>query len=365
MRNVESTLNYFEVSRRICRIYERYCGLLTEKDISRIKDNRLQIMGFASLWIVFFHFLVEFTGIFEKLRLLGYGGVDMFMLLSGMSMYQSYVRNGNRNAKVFYIKRIRRVVPEYIVFLVVGLFIDASFRHKLLWVYIREDSLFATIHKIIIYRWFVPCILLAYVITPVVDRVLFGKRKKTQCRFVWLVLLMVIVTFAFWNRSTALMVLIRIPTYVVGYYFGSDISFRWANNKKWNIPAHILLVTAGGALIVKLCEKHGDIAMAEYGIWWYPWLVMALPMCVLVSLLFGIFKRVRLLKWISTLFAFLGSISLEIYLWQWLIMGYMVACLGKFANRALVCFISVPMTVFVSWIYSMLFNRRMVKNVNI
>ncbi len=340
--------------------------MVAQQDILRIKDNRLQIMGFAALWIVFFHFLIEFTGVFEKLRLLGYGGVDMFMLLSGISMYQSYVRNGNRNIKSFYLKRIKRVVPEYIVLLVIGLFIDASYRHKLIWDYIRDDSLFSTVHKIVVYRWFVPCILLAYIMTPFVDRVLFYREEKTQRRLVWIILLMVIVTFLFWNKSTALMVLIRIPTYVIGYYLGSDINFQKAQSEKHIILVCATIVATGGVFIVKLYEIYGDIIMAEYGIWWYPWLIMALPMCVLGSQLFEFLKRVSCLKWLAKVFEFCGSISLEIYLWQWLITGYMVICLDKYVDRTLLCFASIPVTLFVSWIYSMLFNRRrVVKNVKI
>ncbi len=248
----------------------------------------------------------------------------------------------------------------------IGFFIDASFNHKSFWDFVKEDSAFSTVHKVVVYRWFVPCILLAYLITPLVDRVLFHRKEKSLYRFLCLLVVMELVTICFWNSSAALMILIRIPLYVAGYYFGSDGIHLCEEKPKWLYALYAATIVIGGCVIVLLRMKYGDIIMAEYGIWWYPWLVMAFPMCELVACFFDVLKRVGWLKWIANTFAFIGSISLEVYLWQWLITGYMVICLGDYVSRTLLCWLFVPVSIIVAWIYSLLFNRRRVnKNVKV
>ena len=62
---------------------------------------RSELMGFAILWVVWFHssmyvnfFPVSFLNSgFSFIKKIGYGGVDIFLLISGMGIYNSLEKN--------------------------------------------------------------------------------------------------------------------------------------------------------------------------------------------------------------------------------------------------------------------------------
>ena len=51
---------------------------------------RAELMGAAILWVVLFHAGFQFRGVFfDTVQAIGYGGVDIFFLLSGIGLYYS------------------------------------------------------------------------------------------------------------------------------------------------------------------------------------------------------------------------------------------------------------------------------------
>lgn len=62
-----------------------------------ISKYRSELMGFSILWVVWFHsalylnkFPIGFMAhLFEFLKSIGYGGVDIFLLVSGLGIYNS------------------------------------------------------------------------------------------------------------------------------------------------------------------------------------------------------------------------------------------------------------------------------------
>ena len=58
--------------------------------VTLLSKHRSAIMGFAILWIMLFHLhvSVDFTP-FMIIKRLGYGGVDIFLFLSGFGLYYS------------------------------------------------------------------------------------------------------------------------------------------------------------------------------------------------------------------------------------------------------------------------------------
>ncbi len=79
---------------------------------------RMELMGLAAIWVICFHY---FASIFSQWHMsfaatvMGRGncGVDLFLFLSGIGLYNSLSRN---DAVVpFYRRRIRRVVIPYLI----------------------------------------------------------------------------------------------------------------------------------------------------------------------------------------------------------------------------------------------------------
>lgn len=48
-------------------------------------------MGLAILWVMFFHSSIKIDNfILNVLKIIGYGGVDIFLMISGLGLYYAY-----------------------------------------------------------------------------------------------------------------------------------------------------------------------------------------------------------------------------------------------------------------------------------
>lgn len=74
-----------------------------------VSKYRTELMGIATLWVLLFHYGKIGIPIIDSLSTLGYGGVDIFLFLSGIGLSFS-IKDG---VKSFYIKRILRIFPTY------------------------------------------------------------------------------------------------------------------------------------------------------------------------------------------------------------------------------------------------------------
>ena len=87
-----------------------------------LSSYRSELMGIAMLWVMLFH-AYEFhfgIGLLDSVKELGFGGVDMFILLSGLGMYGSLVRRKDESLRKYFLRRCGRILPTY--WLVVGLY---------------------------------------------------------------------------------------------------------------------------------------------------------------------------------------------------------------------------------------------------
>ncbi|HIU09442.1 MAG TPA: acyltransferase family protein, partial [Candidatus Limiplasma pullistercoris] len=80
---------------------------------------RDEIKGAAILWVVFFHAQLGLGGLLYDVQKIGYGGVDMFLFLSGFGLYHSLSRDAD--AGRYLLRRERRLLPAYLPFCVVWL----------------------------------------------------------------------------------------------------------------------------------------------------------------------------------------------------------------------------------------------------
>ena len=97
-----------------------------KSSLQLISKYRSQIMGFAALWIVFFHAWVPvFSGrgfrfiddIEEFIRRTGFAGVDIFMYVSGFGLVNAI---GKYKLPTFYRRRFARL---YLPFFMAGIYV--------------------------------------------------------------------------------------------------------------------------------------------------------------------------------------------------------------------------------------------------
>lgn len=193
-----------------------------KSDLTILFKYRGALMGLAALWILATHewqmisepdtllYSIEFF-----IKRIGFGGVDIFLFLSGMGMVYSLEKN---NLKKFYYNRFKRIfVPFWIMAIVVAV-IDRWGIVSFLKVITGYAFLKINIYT---FLWFVPAIVILYLFVPLYYK--FLKKAKNKGLFiastieVWLLLsllLSIVIREDLYGFTN------RIPIFVMGVYIG-------------------------------------------------------------------------------------------------------------------------------------------------
>ncbi len=221
-------------------------------DLNVVSKHRAPIYGLAILWVVVFHASaindVDFSFGNQSLWLLklvldtGNVGVDIFLFLSGISLYFSFTKNDDVND--FYRKRFLRIVPA--VWILFGWFwayrylIESFALAKFVPRMMLIDFFLMTNDASI---WYVSLILALYAAYPMIYRVLFpaharraagdagasgsaqGAKARSGLRCLALLAFVYVAVFMFDARNheyydTIEIALTRIPVFIIGCYFG-------------------------------------------------------------------------------------------------------------------------------------------------
>lgn len=201
---------------------------MTIKDLSKnLSEYRLGILCFAIIWILLFHIvIITDNKIVQTFCYNGFGGVDIFLFMSGWGIYHSL--NKNFNIKEFYKKRIVRLMPQYIVILVLKyaviyykavhsgnivefkmLLKDFFFNASLLTPFFPNQVQFQ-------FNWYIFCIFYMYLVSPAIYRVLTKFKGKGYT----FVLLVCIIVYCFSVGSAYLFYTCRTFSYTLGMYVG-------------------------------------------------------------------------------------------------------------------------------------------------
>ncbi len=195
---------------------------MKEQDgLKLLSRYRGAIMGFAALWIFFYHEwqpMLQATSLaFAEgfIKRIGFCGVDIFLLLSGMGLTYAITKE---KLPTFYYRRFKRL---YLPFLLVGVCC-------LLLKQWDVDAFWGNVTGVNFYRknmysflWFVPAIGSLYVIFPLYYKIFARHKNPITCLLgalaVWLILSVYLRDtlrydlFGFTNR---------LPVFLVGVYLG-------------------------------------------------------------------------------------------------------------------------------------------------
>lgn len=307
--------------------------------MQRIKDTqwRTALMGFAALWIYIFHewklatgsgFIHQCLVLFKRL---GFCGVDIFFLLSGIGLTYSYSKN--QQILTFYSKRLKRLLP---IFWSVGIII-ALFDH---W------SLEQTLGNLLCYNfwtksmysflWFVPAILFLYLIFPWYYKLFLIYQNKTYFLLVSLELwLIVAITFENIIRTDLYGMINRIPIFLVGIYLGYLLQH---NGILVPHGAYILYIVSLclGLQLAYLCNFKELIILVPVSNC-LPNFILAITLFFLLSKAFNVIDNKRKKQsLLLMILEFYGNISLEFYcIQEWLYKKTEPLLTTYFTNRLL------------------------------
>lgn len=222
--------------------------------LNLISNNRKPLMAIAMLWIAIYHsyFPLTFKPFSFVLSKCGYGGVDLFIFLSGFGIY--YACKKENDYLVYIKRRLLKILPYSIPLCILSALLNG---------YGMLDTIIDCLGLSIYFRnnligWYVSFILLMYLISPLYYKVF--KRKPvvitiTVCSFVFLVSFLVDTAlfsyvymratvyflgfcFAHFNENNKinskwcwLLVFVMIIGWIIMYtmyhYFGNDVDYIW------------------------------------------------------------------------------------------------------------------------------------------
>lgn len=267
-------------------------------------------MGFAILWVIFFHFGYKPPDPLAALQSSGYSGVDIFFFASGIGCYLSYSRD--KNAAAFIKRRFIRIMPTYFIFIVIWC------TYKV----ITDGMDFTTVLGNIFcvqdltgkegsFNWYFGAMWIFYLLTPYFVAVADKIKKPAGC--VLFCLLLVLFSFPFWNVKALIIIVTRLPVYFLGMYLAkrSQVSDDKIS-LKFMLIATVLSIISMAAFIVCYFKLHDELW--NYGLWWYPFIITAPTICLYLSFISKQLEKKSVGQKILKAFSFIGSYTFELFL---------------------------------------------------
>ena len=279
-------------------------------ELANISRFRAEQMGAAMLFVILFHVALDRGDPFYGLRRCGNVGVDIFLFLSGVGLWFSWVKTPD--VLRFYRRRLLRIVPTWIVVATAFYLSDylgaRRFSHSIVdligditinWDFWLHDELTF---------WYVPAIMALYLAAPWYMRLV-----QSRPVYRWLPLLMVIWCVMvqwvlpihhavghieiFWSR---------VPILYIVNNFGEMVRTRrqLSSDAVWLLLVTFLM-TFGTCLYLEQV-RHGQFPLFVERMLYIPFTVCT------VLVMNRIFRRTP--QWVNRLFRFVGALSLEAYL---------------------------------------------------
>lgn len=279
-------------------------------ELANISRFRAEQMGAAMLFVILFHVALDRGDPFYGLRRCGNVGVDIFLFLSGVGLWFSWVKTPD--VLRFYRRRLLRIVPTWIVVATAFYLPDylgaRRFSRSLVdligditinWDFWLHDELTF---------WYVPAIMLLYLLAPWYMRLI-----ERHAIYRWLPLLMVVWCVMvqwvlpihhavghleiFWSR---------VPIFFIGINCGALVKsgYKVEGDAVWLLLITFLM-TFGTSLYLEQV-RHGHFPLFVERMLYIPFTVCS------VLLMNRIFRRTP--EWVNRAFRFVGALSLEAYL---------------------------------------------------
>lgn len=271
---------------------------------------RGELMGLALLWILLFHTYalapIPIAPI-EWLKSVGFVGVDIFLFLSALGLALSLSRR-EQSLKDYLFRRFVRILPTYwLVVGVYGLILRAAGRTSLRTVLWNLSTLFYWCHIPNTFNWYVPALLVFYLLTPLFFRLLCRcKRGEWLIAAVYCLTLLLSTCLGLWGYGYVNDFVYRLPVFFLGLLVGLSI----ARGRELTLKA------LGGWLLIALLSPLPGWFFPRVGVYFSPVLTFALvcvPLCLLGAKALSLLREENPLRRFLRL---LGECSFEIYLFN-------------------------------------------------
>ena len=277
-------------------------------ELANISRFRGALMGIAMLIIFLFHVDLARSDMFFGLRRMGNLGVDMFLFLSGIGLWFSWMKTPSYCH--FYFRRLIRIYPAWLIIAclyylprlhvhdaasLVNLIGEIGFN----WNFWLHDELSF---------WYIPAIMMLYLFAPPYMELI---RRHSVYRWLPVVMIMwcILVEWVtpihhavghleiFWSR---------VPIFFIGINMGEMVRQKRTIDGQGIWMLIIMFVMTSVSCFFLEQERHGQFPLFVERMLYIPLTITFILIC----------NRVlrRTPKWVNGALAFVGSLSLECYL---------------------------------------------------
>ena len=272
---------------------------------------RGELMGLAMLWVMLFHAagLDMGSGALELIRAAGFGGVDIFIVLSAVGMVMSLERR-EQTYGGFLTRRMRRILPAYFAVMLPYTVFVILYRGApwtaLLW---NSTLLYYWVDCEGAFNWYVAGIMCLYAITPPCRRFLQRCRYRERAVMLGVVLgvllCQLLLREGYWHY---LDLFYRLPVFFLGLMLGFYVKENKPIGRRgaalWAM--FLLMGVCYGSLVLRSRREGGGLYTPLCHVFLFTTIPLCLTACVLFEKLpLGALRRAL---------RFIGGRSLEIYL---------------------------------------------------
>lgn len=268
-------------------------------------------MGIAILLVLFFHSKLKFDNVaITTIEDLGYIGVDIFLFASGIGCYYSLQKNSD--AADFIKRRMIRILPMYLCFIVVWLV------YKRVFFEMPVSSMIGNLFSVQNFtgkgnefNWYISAMWLMYLLAPLFFSVV-SKINRWIAGFGILGIL-VLFSISYWYAYTYVITVARIPIFFLGMLVAKKAVDGFVL-KKWHIALAFAMSVAGAAILVLLYLNLTNDRMWLLGLLWYPCIAIVPGMCIAISLLCSKLEKSKFGQFVVKVFSGLGTKTFSVYL---------------------------------------------------
>ncbi len=273
-----------------------------------LSKYRTELMGAAILWVMLFHSFDLDLGLplLNWLRAAGFGGVDIFILLSSMGLTMSLSRREQDYAS-FMGRRASRVLPAYyLVMIPYTVFYILHYQtgwSGLLW---NCLLLYYWVRPAAAFNWYIAGSMTFYAVTPMCFRAMRDSRRRELWTAAAVLLSLganaLLVSEEYWY---AMDVAFRVPVFflglLLGFYAAEERQLKGRDILFW-----VLWLGVGTAYLLLRQLRHLEEVLPLCPLF----LFSTVPMCLVMCWCFDHLP----LGWLRRGLRVLGTYSLEIYL---------------------------------------------------
>lgn len=316
-----------------------------------IKKNRAFLMGVAILGVLLFHSGMNFNSkLLNYIRDMGYGGVDIFMLVSGFGIAHSL----QYNKRSIYLKnRFLKILPSFWLFWMVYFL----WKRKLGTLFLPTEIIgnlsilgwwFGCANY---FNWYIAAIAGFYLISPLIYDLFIEIKHKFMVLILMVSLSIIIAVSSIGTEY--LVALSRFPVFILGMYFALKEERRI---EKWKIFCFSsMALLAGNLFIAYLIRSYEPFIIWNYGLWWFPFIIMAPAIAGITSLLLEFLLHFRAGKMFHFIMEKCGKASFEIYLVHFLVNDIIFTYFSNVNNKQWM--LIILLSIFVGIVYHFLIQK--------